>query len=287
MGPDSVLIIHMGGAYGDKPSSIKRFEEAFLKLPERVRTRLVLENDEVCYSVEDLLPVCTHLRIPLVLDWHHDYCNPSSRPVQEYLPDIEEIWRDRGIRIKQHYSESAPGHPNKRAHSDYVKKLPPCAPNMDLMIEAKMKEQTVLKLCQIYGIEPDTDTYPLTQPRISKGDEKLFRQVDMNGNGKGRKKHDWAGGAKETEEDDDCCGTNVECEIHDGEEDVPSKKRKGKERVAQVQDGEDEAIAEETAKKRKGKGSATKEVAKPVPERTLEKRGGESSRSRFAKKSRE
>jgi UV DNA damage endonuclease len=39
---DGVMIIHMGGVYGDKESAIARFEEQYVKLPEPVKRRLVV-----------------------------------------------------------------------------------------------------------------------------------------------------------------------------------------------------------------------------------------------------
>lgn len=39
--------IHMGGIYGDKPSTLERFKANFQRLDDNVRARLVLENDEV------------------------------------------------------------------------------------------------------------------------------------------------------------------------------------------------------------------------------------------------
>lgn len=40
--------IHMGGTYGDKEATLARFKENYTtRLSERVKARLVLENDEV------------------------------------------------------------------------------------------------------------------------------------------------------------------------------------------------------------------------------------------------
>jgi UV DNA damage endonuclease len=67
MGKDSVMIIHGGGMYGDKTAALARIRESFTTLlPQNVKDRLVLENDEMCYSAEDLLPLCEELQIPLV-----------------------------------------------------------------------------------------------------------------------------------------------------------------------------------------------------------------------------
>ena len=38
----------MGGVYGDKPTTLARFKENYInKLPDKIKKRLVLENDEV------------------------------------------------------------------------------------------------------------------------------------------------------------------------------------------------------------------------------------------------
>ncbi|KAI8374451.1 UV-endonuclease UvdE-domain-containing protein [Radiomyces spectabilis] len=162
--PDSIMIIHMGGMYGDKPATLSRFEENYKNLPEHIKRRLVLENDELCYSVSDLLPVCQKLDIPLVLDWHHHSINPGEATgILELLPAINATWTRRGLKPKQHYSESRPGAVSameRRAHSDRVKTLPPCTDDVDLMIEAKDKEQAVLELYKLYGLGPvDEEAY--------------------------------------------------------------------------------------------------------------------------------
>jgi UV DNA damage endonuclease len=53
--------------YGDKEATLNRFKENYRTLSERVKKRLVLENDDMCWSVEDLLPTCQELGIPMVL----------------------------------------------------------------------------------------------------------------------------------------------------------------------------------------------------------------------------
>ena len=60
-----VINLHAGGVYGDKSLALMRFCQVFADLPENVRSRLTLENDDVSYTVSDLLPVCEKLSIPL------------------------------------------------------------------------------------------------------------------------------------------------------------------------------------------------------------------------------
>src|SRR2546423_353494 len=57
---DAVMVLQMGG-----------FRKNYAALSQPIKDRLVLENDDVCYSVRDLLPTCEELNIPLVLDYHH------------------------------------------------------------------------------------------------------------------------------------------------------------------------------------------------------------------------
>ncbi|KAL5533593.1 hypothetical protein ACEPAG_53 [Sanghuangporus baumii] len=154
---DSVMIIHMGGTFGDKAATLERFKENYSKLlSDNTKRRLVLENDELCYNVDDLLPICKELNIPLVFDYHHDWIYPSSRPPRELIPEINQLWYDKGIKPKQHLSEPRPGAVSvmeKRAHSDRVKALPEGLPDdMDLMLECKDKEQAVFYLYRLYGL---------------------------------------------------------------------------------------------------------------------------------------
>lgn len=174
LGSDSVMIIHGGGTYGDKEAALQRLKNSIAnKLPARVRARLVLENDEICFAASDLLPLCEELDIPLVFgapvferrsetdemaDYHHDWILPSSIPPKDIIARANAIFARRGIRPKQHLSSPRPGAltvMEKRAHANRCETLPPDLPDdVDLMIEAKDKEQAVLHLYRIYQLQP-------------------------------------------------------------------------------------------------------------------------------------
>ncbi|GAA6044146.1 hypothetical protein JCM8097_002797 [Rhodosporidiobolus ruineniae] len=158
LGKDSVMIIHGGGVFGDKEGALKRFRENYKELSQGVKNRLVLENDEICYNVDDLLPVCEELNIPLVFDYHHDWIYPSSQTPAELLPRILATWHRKGIKPKFHLSEPRRGAETvmeKRAHADRCQRLPdPLPEDIDLMIEAKDKEQAVFHLFRIYNLHP-------------------------------------------------------------------------------------------------------------------------------------
>ena len=94
----------------------------------------------------------------MVFDYHHDWIFPSSEPPSILMPRILATWNKRGIKPKQHLSEPRPGAVSimeRRAHSDRCKTLPPDLPDdMDLMLEAKDKEQAVLEMYRIYDLQP-------------------------------------------------------------------------------------------------------------------------------------
>ncbi|TDZ48262.1 UV-damage endonuclease [Colletotrichum trifolii] len=159
---DAVMILHMGGTYGDKAATLDRFRTVYATLPPSIKQRLVLENDDVSWSVHDLLPICEELNIPLVLDFHHHNIIFDEKELREGTEDITKVfdrihatWSRKGIRQKMHYSESCPGAVtprDRRKHSPRVRTLPPCPPDMDLMIEAKDKEQAVFELMRTFKL---------------------------------------------------------------------------------------------------------------------------------------
>ncbi|KAJ4415886.1 UV-damage endonuclease [Gnomoniopsis sp. IMI 355080] len=164
---DAVMILHMGGLFaesGGKPATLDRFRKNYVTLPEGIKRRLVLENDDVVWSVHDLLPICEELNIPLVLDYHHHNIVFDAEKIREGTFDISQpeiskritdTWTRKNIKQKMHYSEQCPGTitpRERRKHSPRVATLPPCPPDVDLMIEAKDKEQAVFDLMRYFKL---------------------------------------------------------------------------------------------------------------------------------------
>ena len=183
---DAVMILHMGGVFGSKPDTLARFREAYAKLPLSVKNRLVLENDDVCWTVHDLLPICQELNIPLVLDYHHhnilfdsDKMREGTEDIGKLYGKISETWRRKNITQKMHYSEPTPAAitaRQRRKHSPRVATLPPCSDTMDLMIEAKDKEQAVFELMRIFKI-PGHDLFNNIIPHVRPDENKIARKV--------------------------------------------------------------------------------------------------------------
>lgn len=161
-GKDSVMVVHGGGIYGDKDATIKRWCEQYMLLPNNVRARLVLENCEKCFSIEDCLKVSEAVNIPVVFDTHHYSCYCQLHPEENFLPAVEYIprilasWKRRDIKPKFHVSEQGSGRVGH--HSDYIDEIPGYLREIparygfeiDIMIEAKMKEQSIIRLYEKY-----------------------------------------------------------------------------------------------------------------------------------------
>jgi len=149
-----VINIHAGGVYGDKEQALERFCQVFAALPETIRTRLTLENDDQSYTVRDLLPICARLHIPLVYDVHHHRCNPDGLTVEEVTGLAEETWQEAGREQYCHLSSPRAGWGNgdPKPHADYIAPddFPDCwlGRTMTVDIEAKAKELAVVRLME-------------------------------------------------------------------------------------------------------------------------------------------
>ena len=161
-GPDSVIVIHGGSKAGGKKVALERLCENFKLLSPSAQKRIVLENCETCYTIQDLLPVSEQLCVPIVVDFHHHNINPGTAPLPESIQNVLCIWKSRGITPLFHLSESRPDVSptdsiiKRRAHSDIVQTLPPelldiiSTTKIHLDIEAKHKEIAVKHLFEKY-----------------------------------------------------------------------------------------------------------------------------------------
>jgi UV DNA damage endonuclease len=147
-----VINFHGGGAYGDKPLALRRLAANVRRLPDRVRRRLSLENDDRVYTPADLLPVCRDLRLPLVYDIHHHRCLPDGVGIDETTAAVLTTW-DREPLF--HVSSPRDDGRSLREHHDYIRPsdVPPSWLELDITmdVEAKAKELAVVRLMRELG----------------------------------------------------------------------------------------------------------------------------------------
>ena len=103
-GPEAILVVHVGGAYGDRASGCERWIRNWSRLSEPVQRRLVLENDDIRFSAADVLKIHEGTGVKCVFDYQHHWCfNPEGLPLVETLQRFTTTWPT-GVRPKTHFS---------------------------------------------------------------------------------------------------------------------------------------------------------------------------------------
>ena len=142
---DAVVVLHLGGAYDDRPAAVCRFVEA-LRSEEEVLRYLALENDERIWTVEEICGAAATLGIPAIVDNLHHSINPGRLSLDEALDLALPTWEARGVRPKVHLSSQDPAkRPGAHAygidavdHDAFLEALD--GRETDVMVEAKGKE---------------------------------------------------------------------------------------------------------------------------------------------------
>ncbi|MDD4110867.1 MAG: UV DNA damage repair endonuclease UvsE [Clostridia bacterium] len=147
------IILHIGGKYDNKKITMDRFIEEYKKLPQNIKNRLIIENDDTNYTVKDVLYISKKTGAPILFDYFHHLLNHEGDDLEldKTLKKCMKTWdKERDGRPKIHYSQQAT---NKRAGShslsicvpeflEFYKMLPP---NIDVMLEVKDKDISALK----------------------------------------------------------------------------------------------------------------------------------------------
>jgi UV DNA damage endonuclease len=154
VGADTINI-HGGGAYGDKTAALRALRAGIDQLPDAVRCRLTLENDDTVYTPADLLPVCTDMGVPLVYDVHHHRCLTDGLSVADATDQARRTWTSEPL---FHISSPLEGWsgPKPARHHDYID--PADFPDewrgwpLTVEVEAKAKELAVARLLKDLGV---------------------------------------------------------------------------------------------------------------------------------------
>lgn len=156
--PYAKLNIHVGAAYGNKPFALDNFCRNFERLPESVKTRLTVENDDKksLYSTQELYDgIYKRIGIPIVFDYHHHRLHDGGLTEQEALELAISTW-PKDITPVVHYAESrCDEYQNYKikpqAHSDrIIHEFNDYGHKLDVMIEAKHKEVALLEYRKLH-----------------------------------------------------------------------------------------------------------------------------------------
>ncbi|MBC1649718.1 UV DNA damage repair endonuclease UvsE [Listeria booriae] len=144
------MILHIGGAYGDKKSASERFIQAYNGLSEDIQRLLRLENDDKTYTAMDVLGISKATGATVCFDIHHHICNhEADADVTQIVTDVFKTWK---TTPKMHISSGKTG-PTDRSHHDLIHETDfqylmglLAGRDADIMFEAKQKERSVLTL---------------------------------------------------------------------------------------------------------------------------------------------
>ena len=144
--------IHVGGAYGDKEATLKRWINSYHLLDDSTQKRLTIENDDKSnmYSVKELYKgISEQCGVPIVFDYyHHKFCT-GGLSERDALNLAIKTW-PKGITPCCHYSESRrEEHLDEsiraQAHSDLISGIiESYGLDIDVVVEAKHKELAIL-----------------------------------------------------------------------------------------------------------------------------------------------
>ena len=153
----SKIILHIGGIYGDKNNAIKRFIDNFQNLDTQIKRRIVIENDDKSYNINDVLKISKILNIPVVYDNLHNKVNSydESKSDLYWIKKCSSTWKKEDGKQKIHYSEQD-SEKRQGSHSatinenqflkfySIVKSF-----NLDIMLEVKDKDLSAIKCIRL------------------------------------------------------------------------------------------------------------------------------------------
>ncbi len=147
--------IHIGGVYSDKNKSMERFVMRYEKLDTRIRSRLVIENDDRLYSLRDCVCIFKETGIPILFDvFHHEKLN-SGETLEEAFKLFVRTWRmNDGIPMVDYSSQENGQRIGTHAGSIDIGKFRKFmndtrAFDFDVMLEIKDKERSAIEAVKV------------------------------------------------------------------------------------------------------------------------------------------
>lgn len=147
--------IHIGFPQGHKEKAKTDFVMNFDKLSDSVKKRLVIENDEHYFGVDDCIEISQKLEIPIVFDTFHYSILNNGKPLAEIFDSISKTWMHKdGLPMLDYSSQDPEGRLGKHCPEIDVKDFLDTMSNLsgkefDLMLEIKNKEKSAIKVLEL------------------------------------------------------------------------------------------------------------------------------------------
>lgn len=142
----NAIIIH-----GGKRGNDEILKRSIYELPESIRSRLTLENDEISYSSSKILSICGETGLCMIFDAHHhlimEKCRDYEAPqIREALMAARATWHPNEEWQLVHISNGTDGLYDRR-HSDYIDVMPDCFADVGwIEVEARGKEAAIERI---------------------------------------------------------------------------------------------------------------------------------------------
>jgi len=143
--------IHVGGVYGDKNKAANRFIKRYDLLSPLIRQRLVIENDDRLFSLEDCMAIHHKCGIPVLFDVFHHECLNNGEKIMDCLEMTSATWKtydgvpmvDFSIQQKDKRPGTHAGTIDLAEFNNFLNMIKGI--DVDIMLEIKDKELSALK----------------------------------------------------------------------------------------------------------------------------------------------
>lgn len=150
---ENKIVLHIGGIYNNKEQAINRFMNNYEALEDRVKQRLVIENDDKSYNINDVIKIGTKLNIPVIFDNLHNEINPYVEEKNDlyWIDECKNTWKEKDGYQKIHYSQQdilkKPGsHSSTIAVDRFINFYESLErEDIDIMLEVKDKNLSAVK----------------------------------------------------------------------------------------------------------------------------------------------
>lgn len=150
------IILHIGGAYDDKEKAIRRFIDNYYLLDEKIKKRLVIENDDRSFDINDVLQISKIINAPVVFDnLHFEILPPKEeKDVIDWIKEARKTWKKQDGPQKIHYSQQdknkKPGAHSETINTDeFIKFIKKIDFDVDIMLEVKDKNISAMKCLEV------------------------------------------------------------------------------------------------------------------------------------------
>lgn len=147
------IIIHTGGAYGDKEKAKQTFSDVFNSLSDSVKEMIRLENDDKVFHTQDVLDISASCGVTICFDIHHEMCfGRTTDELKELFASVKQTWEHTSSKPKVHISsgkrsERDPAHADLIRIEDFNRLVEVVqGTDVDCMLEAKSKEKALFSL---------------------------------------------------------------------------------------------------------------------------------------------